>query len=118
MTAPSNIRRESRISEDLLQRAVVEMALSFRWKVCHFRSARKGDDSWAVPLQGSPGFVDLVLARKGSVLFVELKSDIGKLTRDQEEWKAALIPRVDAYHSYHIWRPADWLNGTIQIVLT
>lgn len=51
-------------------------------------------------MQGHPGFPDLVLARNGEVLFVELKSEKGKLSPEQRDWLAHTNGRL--------WRPADW----------
>lgn len=98
----------ARISEDQLQSAVIDMARLYGWKVCHFRPARNAT-GWDTPLQGDPGAPDLLMARAGRVLLVELKSDTAKLMRDQEEWQQAAGSLV--------WRPAQWLDGTIQKVL-
>jgi hypothetical protein len=60
------------------------------------------------------GFPDLCLVRPGRLIFAELKSAQGKLTREQHLWLDMLrrsVPGVSA----HVWRPADW--STIQEVL-
>jgi hypothetical protein len=51
-------------------------------------------------MSGDPGFPDLVLARGGVVLHVELKSEKGKVRPEQSEWLAEL--------GGEIWRPSDW----------
>lgn len=57
------------------------------------------------------GFPDLVLVGRGRVLFVEVKSDTGQLTKQQIEWYAGLLDNgAEAY----IWRPEDWKNGTVE----
>lgn len=101
----------SRISEAHLQDAVIQLATLHGWLVMHTRPGRTGAGAWTTPIQGDPGFPDLVFARRGTVLFVELKSDRGRLTRDQEAWAAALQTSI-------VWRPADWIDGTIGKALT
>jgi hypothetical protein len=60
------------------------------------------------------GYPDLTLVRPGRLIFAELKSAQGKLTREQALWLSMLersIPAVEVY----TWYPADW--STIQEVL-
>ena len=56
--------------------------------------------------KSAAGFPDLVLCRPPRVLFVELKSEQGKLTSDQERWAVGLraCPGVE----FFIWRPSNW----------
>lgn len=79
--------------------AVIDLAHYRGWLVSHFRPAwsKKG---WRTPVQGDKGFPDLVLARNGVVLFVELKIGHEKLRPDQEKWGNALKTMV-------VWRPPD-----------
>jgi hypothetical protein len=51
-----------------------------------------------------PGFPDLVLVRE-TVLWVELKTNTGKLTKEQALWLSIL---AHAGQETHIWRPRDW----------
>ena len=52
------------------------------------------------------GFPDLVLVRPPDVLFVELKSEKGRMTVNQKKWRRALsqCPGV----GYYLWKPGDW----------
>lgn len=52
------------------------------------------------------GFPDLVLLRPPRLVFVELKSEHGRLTDAQENWLDYLrgVPGVEAF----CWRPHDW----------
>ena len=59
---------------------------------------------------GTPGFPDLVLAGPGGVIFRELKTAGGQLSRDQQLWRYMLQA---AGAGYGIWRPADLDNGLI-----
>lgn len=81
-------------SEEQLQTAILQLAKMAGWKVFHVRGdARKH-------IEGDRGFPDLVLARDGHVLIVELKSTIGEQTPEQREWQRHLRSKV--------WRPEDW----------
>lgn len=74
--------------------AVIELAKLRRWLVYHTHDSRRSE----------PGFPDLVLVRD-RVLFAELKTEKGKITRDQTNWMERLrAAGADA----HIWRPQDW----------
>ena len=73
------------------------------WRVHAERPARTSK-GWRTPVQGDPGFFDLVLARRGRVIFAELKSARGKLSAEQEAWLAELSGGPERY----TWRPADF----------
>jgi hypothetical protein len=96
------------LSEAAFQTTVIDFALLRRWHVVHYRPAldrpqRQGQTKhWATPLQGHPGAPDLLLARSGVALNVELKSQRGRLSPMQREWSAELGA------SYRCWRPSDW----------
>lgn len=110
MTAKTQIA--AAMSEQELQSAVIELARLKQWKVTHFRPARVNADRWATPLQGDPGFPDLCLARKGIVLFFELKTEKAKLTKDQELWRDAL-----GLGRHFVIRPSDWQSGLVERLL-
>ena len=61
------------------------------------------------------GFPDWVFVKDGRLIFVELKRQKGKLSPHQEEWILELIPcnSVEVY----VWRPSEWLNGTVERIL-
>lgn len=91
------------MSEARLQDAVTEAAETFGWLPYHTRNS-KGSQA---------GFPDLVLVRE-RVIFIELKSHTGILTREQRYWADCLR---HAKAEYYEWRPADWINGPILDVL-
>lgn len=103
-------------TEAEFQKLVVEYAHQMGWKVHHTRPART-DKGWRTPIQGDPGFPDLVLVRgdyvNGRVVFAELKSQKGRIISEQQGWLNALYATcsVEVYE----WRPSDW--PTIQEVL-
>lgn len=96
------------ITETEFLRQVLELATLLGWSGAHFRPAltKRG---WRTPVQGplGPGFPDLVLVhvRKRRILYVELKSDTGKVSADQAAVLAAL---QEAGAETRVWRPRDW----------
>lgn len=98
------------VPERDLQRTIVELAHLTGWRVHHVRTAANQRGRWETPIQGDPGFPDLVLAKPGRLVIAELKSDTGKLSPDQEAWLATLssVVRVSPGFEVHIWRPCDW----------
>ena len=77
------------------QKVVIDTAHAFGWMVHHDRDARRSTGA---------GFPDLVIVRE-RILFVELKSEKGKLKEGQESWRDALCL---AGAEWHLWRPSDW----------
>ena len=78
------------MTEKQFQAQVVELATLYGYRVYHTFNSRRS----------APGFPDLVLARSGAVLFVELKTTTGKVSKAQAEW-------LDATGG-ECWRPTDW----------
>ncbi len=105
------------MSETELKDAVIDLAQRLRYLAHHDRPAQNRRGKWATHIQGNVGFVDLVLARNGFVLFIEFKDEKGKLDDEQIAWGRALGDQSVAQSRYHIWRPSDWLDGTIERVL-
>ena len=59
----------------------------------------------AVQYDGA-GFPDLVLARRGTVLFRELKREVrSDLDEGQSRWFEAIDPDQN---DIAVWRPSDW----------
>ena len=103
------------MSEAELQAAVIDLAHLLGYRVHHSRPARMKDGSWRTPIAGDAGFPDLVLARSGTIIFAELKSESGRLTPEQDAWMDAL--RGDNGVIRAVWRPRYWLNGVIEQTL-
>lgn len=112
MSRPAYIGRsreaiDRAMTEDELLEAITQAATYLGWRWTH---SRRSD----LALQmGHSGFPDLVLARDGHVLFLELKTEAGIVSPDQRAWIDALAPedypgglgsqRVDVY----VARPRD-----------
>lgn len=114
------------ISEADLQASIIDLAHLYGWKCVHFRSVKvqktDGSTYYQTPVAAdSEGFVDLVLIRPdrggglGRVVFAELKSERGKVAPAQTEWLTLLklTQRVEVF----LWRPSQWLDGTIEALL-
>lgn len=108
------------LREAELQRAVIDCARWLGWRVSF---THRSDHSPA-------GYPDLTLVRNRPpappcVLWVELKSDRGRLSDDQRAWlgdlasveAAAMALGAPALIGVYCWRPADWHSGEIERVL-
>ena len=107
-----------RVSETEFQGSVLDLAELCGWLACHFhdsrREVRRRDGTRLfIGDAATSGFPDLVLVRPPDVLFVELKSEKGRITANQRKWRGALsqCPGV----GYYLWKPGDW--GEIEEVL-
>ncbi|WP_181778945.1 VRR-NUC domain-containing protein [Pseudonocardia pini] len=87
-------------SEAAFAEWVIQAAQLHGWRVAHFRPARTAA-GWRTAVQGHIGSPDLLLARDGDVLLVELKTDRGQLRPDQRTWLDHLGQHAT------VWRPAD-----------
>lgn len=83
------------MTEAEFQTNVIDLAKTLGWLVHH-----DGGDVRRTTY-GDPGFPDLVLAKGGRVVFLELKSEKGKLTDTQYAWSEAI------YEKMHVVRPSD-----------
>lgn len=100
-----------KVTEEQFKGWVIEIAKLFKWRIHHDRPART-KHGWRTAIEGDPGFPDLVLARRGRIIFAELKSETGSLTPAQREWLKNLLgdrtvgdddEGIEAY----VWRPSD-----------
>ena len=83
---------------------VIEFATSQGWLVHHVRPCRTAK-GWRTPVSGHPGFPDLVLARDGLLLAVELKTGKARLSGEQRTWHDELTRTCAVVRT---WRPEDW----------
>jgi VRR-NUC domain len=83
------------VTEKQFMAAVVEMAQMLGWLVYHTFDSRRSE----------AGFPDIVCVRRDRVLFIELKTEKGRLSEEQERWLSALGL---AGAEVHCWRPSDW----------
>lgn len=87
------------------QRAVIELARLYGWRVAHFRPAQTGK-GWRTPVQADgAGFPDLLMCRGGRIIAAELKAERGRVSAEQIDWLAALEA---AGCETFVFRPRDW----------
>jgi hypothetical protein len=91
-------------TEKQFQEQVIDIARSCHWLIHHDR----GD--YRQCIGGDAGFPDLVMARKGRVIFAELKSKGGKVSSHQLAWLGMLgegsVTRRGSQPEVYLWRPA------------
>lgn len=75
------------VTEAELRAEVVRLAHVNGWKVFSLPIAKTRR-----PVKDAVGYPDLTLARAGRVLWIELKTDDGNLSRDQMLWLRELSP--------------------------
>jgi hypothetical protein len=105
-------------TEREFQTAVVEYARLLGWKVFHPFDSRRSE----------PGWPDLAMARNGQLILAELKTERGRVSRDQQRWLDALgiedepARRRTAALEWRrprlmvcLWRPSMW--GEIEEIL-
>lgn len=82
------------MTEAALQRAVLDTAALYGWDHMHHADSRRAHAGWP----------DLVLCRPPRCLFVELKTDRGRVRPDQRRWLQQLAA---CGLEVGLWRPAD-----------
>lgn len=88
---------ETRVSEAVFQRQVIELAKRFGWTVYHVPDSRR------VTVRGCPDLI-MINERQRRLMFAELKSATGRLTPEQKFWLRVL---ESAGVETAVWRPAD-----------
>ena len=102
------------MNEADLQNASMDLGYLTGHRMHHSRPARTSQ-GWRTAISGHAGFVDVVFAHEfGGIRLVEFKSATGRLTPDQLEWQRVLKLAAEVGTSYHVWRPSDWHDGTIE----
>lgn len=92
------------MTEAEFQAQVVELATITGWRHLHVRRTIGRGRKWTTSTNLA-GWPDLLLWRPGRIIAVELKTDVGKVTDDQEDVLRSLS---DAGVEAFVWRPADW----------
>jgi hypothetical protein len=107
-------RQPRKTPEADLERAVIEFAERLGYLVHGVRPAVQKSGSFSDPLKGRRGYPDLTLVGKVGVVFLELKSEKGRLDPDQIVWRDALLT---AGARYGVIRPEQWHDGTVDALL-
>jgi hypothetical protein len=94
-SAPAAALFGERDNEKAWQAEVVDTAVRLGWhRLYHTFDSRRS----------TPGFPDLVLCRPPRLVFAELKSENGRVTREQWEWRDDLEA---CGAEFYLWRPSD-----------
>lgn len=103
---PSGGGLSTTLTEDAWHELVATAATSLGWTVAHCRKVlcKNGDRTWWETTMPK-GWPDLFLVNGEASLFVELKTDTGRQSKEQKQWQAML---EGAGHAYLVWRPRDW----------
>lgn len=122
---PAQAALAGAMDEDKLQQVVIDRANHWGWLVAHFRSARTAAGGWVTPVAADGrGFPDLVMVHPsvGRLLVVELKSQKGKVTPEQQEWLTAVMVVSDQAPGQlvwsAVWRPEHLFDGTVERMLS
>lgn len=99
--------KQPELSEKEWQGRVVGAAQLYGWMFHHCRPAWDGG-TFRTPIQGNAGFPDLVLSRKGVIIFAELKSNSGSTTDLQDRWLGDLAQCRGVL--VRTWRPKHWAS--------
>ena len=102
-------------TENALKAVVIECATRGGWLIHHDLPSQRARGAWTTHTQGHSGFPDLVLVHPGDpgnglmgqCLFVELKSERGKVTAAQDAWLSAL---QFAGLNVFLWRPDNYVD--------
>lgn len=81
--------------ESAWQAQVVQLAVLRGWRCFHDHDSRRN----------TAGLPDLILCRRGRLIFAELKTNTGRTSAEQDAWLGALalVAGVEVF----LWRPAD-----------
>jgi hypothetical protein len=88
--------RAPAMSEAEFQRRVMKVATQLGWLWYHAYD----------PISDAAGFPDLVLVRRKRLLFAELKTEKGKLSKEQQRWFELLNTVISDHCDVYVWRPS------------
>lgn len=144
MTSHLRIDNDTRllISEAEFQATVLDMAQSLGWYCHHEYGSQRAPRGRNMRQITNKGFPDLVLAKDGITIYAELKTEKGKVDKDQWAWlnrltglqKGQTVCRRRSTEGVNvsdsgvhittgytvigaIWRPRDLDNGVIDTLL-
>lgn len=106
-------RADRALSESEFRQQVDDLAAIYGWESMHVDPLRGKGGIWRTPTHGSlgKGWPDTVYVhRKGRLLFVEFKKELGKTSPDQERVLSVLdyvSGRFPGTVEVYVWRPSD-----------
>jgi hypothetical protein len=96
------------MSEAQIQGRLMAKLRWSRWRVVHFRPAVMRSGKWATPYEGDGGFPDIIAARYGEALALEVKGPRTPIQPGQPEWIELFdsVPGMEAQFVYEADLPA------------
>ena len=103
MLARKARNRASKKAGDAWESEIIAKAKAEGWLVHHVRPAKTAK-GWRSPISGHKGFPDIALVHpaRGTFFVVEAKTGAATLSKEQNEWRQALV-RARVY--YCVWHP-------------
>lgn len=106
--------QRGRLSEKELQKAIIGHARLLGWRVGYFPRIQDVHGTWRTPVGADgKGFPDLLCLRD-RVLVMEVKSDGGRVSPEQDEWLAAF--RMAGVEACVVNRQM-WEDGRVDAIL-
>jgi len=101
------------LTEAQFQKQVTDLAARLGWSWLHIERMGNDQGRWRTPVSGplGTGWPDLVLIRRGSLIFAELKAQRGQMSPAQRIVMMELV-RVAPYY---VWRPSDF-NSILEVL--
>lgn len=93
-----------RATELECEATIIDAAKLFGWRVHGERPAVSR--GWSTPIKGDPGWPDLVLARPGRLLIVELKRKPNRVEPAQQVW-LDLLSTIPGVQTQVVWVPEE-----------
>ena len=91
------------MTEEQLLIAITDALDRYNWRWMHIRRSDRAQ------MMGHPGWPDICAARNGRVLFLELKTEKGRVSPEQREWMRAICdgwPSIDGA-DHRVVYPSD-----------
>lgn len=105
----------SPLREADLQKSVITSAQFLGWKVMHPLPGKvdRGRGYATTTMGDGKGYPDLTLVRE-RIVWVELKAEGKYLTVEQKLWRDWILA---AGGEWYCWKPKDWFDGTVDMIL-
>jgi len=112
-TPSPKARMQIPLTEAQFQKQVTDLATRLGWSWLHIERMGNDQGRWRTPTSGplGKGWPDLVLIRRGSLIFAELKGQGGSLSPAQ----ASVMTILHFVHPYYVWRPSDF-NQVLEVL--
>lgn len=94
---PARAALDAAMDEKTFRHAVQDLLNTRGWRWTYVPDSRQ--------VQGYPGIPDLIAVRDCRLLFIELKTEQGRVRSEQRKW---LIDLALTPAEVHLWKPSEW----------